>query len=609
MLFERGTRPFGGWFATHPPLLERIRALEPGFDPRDLPAPSAAAGRRRVDARAAARRRQGSSPRRPRPRRRSIAPARSPRPRGRAVRDALPDEVYEATRSRDSSLLVVVALALSGDERTRDKQLALIERQLGATRAGLCPRLFDELAPTPADLRLPVLELALPTLRQRPSEQLFYVSELLERVQELEQTPRLFDFVLLPLVETYLNDLPGTEGRAAHAERAERSSTAPAVRVLLGNVAAFGNETAAGARAAYAAGLASVGWRAEPADPQFEPPGAAALSHARRGTRSARVDPTAREGARPARRARRNSSRCGDRDRGTGAVPPDRRRARLPAAARHRSETPLARAPKLVKMLASRPREHHAPNSVHSLCAAGFARRSRRAAARPAAAQRNDADKFVDAAKVLELFTTDEENGIPTDILQRARGIAVIPNLIRGGFFFGGRRGRGVIAIRSPNGEWSNPAFLTLTAGASARSSARRARTSCSYSPTIAPCATSRNGKFTLGGDATAVAGPMGRRTQAAVTGRAEVYVYMHSRGLFAGATFEGHAPRYRSGRERGVLSQHERRTARRADTRDSGRRAAVSRCFTHRGRAAGRAVVGCTERRARQRQRRRKKR
>ena len=48
------------------------------------------------------------------------------------------------------------------------------------------------------------------------------------------------------------------------------------------------------------------------------------------------------------------------------------------------------------------------------------------------------------------------------------------------------------------------------------------------------------SGKFTLGGDATAVAGPLGRRTQTAVTGRAEVYVYMHSRGLFAGAAFEG---------------------------------------------------------------------
>jgi lipid-binding SYLF domain-containing protein len=159
---------------------------------------------------------------------------------------------------------------------------------------------------------------------------------------------------------------------------------------------------------------------------------------------------------------------------------------------------------------------------------------------RPAAAQPENAERFVDAAKVLEIFTTDEDLGIPTDILQRARGIAVIPNLIRGGFLFGGRRGRGVIAIRSPNGEWSNPAFLTLTGGSFG---AQFGAESADVVLVFANDRAVRNiasGKFTLGGDATAVAGPVGRRTQAAVTGRAEVYVYMHSRGLFAGAVFEG---------------------------------------------------------------------
>jgi lipid-binding SYLF domain-containing protein len=157
-----------------------------------------------------------------------------------------------------------------------------------------------------------------------------------------------------------------------------------------------------------------------------------------------------------------------------------------------------------------------------------------------AAAQRNESEKFVDAAKVLELFTTDDEQGIPADILQRARGIAVIPNLIRGGFVFGGRRGRGVIAIRSPNGEWSKPAFMTLTGGSFG---AQFGAESADVVLVFANDRAVRNiasGKFTLGGDATAIAGPLGRRSQTVVTGRAEVYVYMHSRGLFAGAAFEG---------------------------------------------------------------------
>jgi len=269
MLFERGSR-FAGWFATHPPLLERIRALEPDFDPRDLPAPGTALPESDQRASAAAEMVAPLAPQAASPLDRAgeiAAPAG-----GRAIRDALPSEVYEATRSRDNSLLLVVALALSPDERTRGKQIALLERQLGATRAGLCLRLGAELAGTPADLRLPVLELALPTLRQRPSEQLSYLSELLQRVQELERTPRLFDFVLLRLVETFLSNTPGA--RAAPRRAVTKVEPNAAARSLLRSVAAFGHDTGAGARAAYEAGLASLGWQTQSGDPQFEPPSA-----------------------------------------------------------------------------------------------------------------------------------------------------------------------------------------------------------------------------------------------------------------------------------------------------------------------------------------------
>jgi lipid-binding SYLF domain-containing protein len=161
-------------------------------------------------------------------------------------------------------------------------------------------------------------------------------------------------------------------------------------------------------------------------------------------------------------------------------------------------------------------------------------------AASHATAQNKDGDKLAQAAGVLEIFTADEEHGIPADILQRARGIVVIPNLIRGGFLFGGRRGRGVLAIRSASGEWSNPAFVTLTGGSIG---AQFGAESADVVLVFANDRAVRNiasGKFTLGGDAAAVAGPLGRRTTAVMTGRAEVYVYMHTKGLFAGASFEG---------------------------------------------------------------------
>jgi Zn-dependent protease with chaperone function len=273
MLFEGRSRALRGWFATHPPLIERIRALEPSFDPRDLPtsveplpvAPAAAAAEPGTAAGLVA----GAT---------ATAPASaSPlervgeiaAPAGRALHEALPDEVLHAARSREGSLLLVVALALSTDAATRRKQLALVEQQLGAARAELCRRLLDELQRASAEIRLPVLELALPALKQRPREELAYVVELTTRVQALQATPSLFDFVLLRLVRAYLRDVPGVEP-AARRDRA--LDPRAAVRTLLATVAAFGSEQAGAARAAYAAGIASVGWKVEEADPTFDAP-------------------------------------------------------------------------------------------------------------------------------------------------------------------------------------------------------------------------------------------------------------------------------------------------------------------------------------------------
>lgn len=157
-----------------------------------------------------------------------------------------------------------------------------------------------------------------------------------------------------------------------------------------------------------------------------------------------------------------------------------------------------------------------------------------------AAAQSADDVKLAQAEKVLHDFATDEKQGIPIDLLQRAHGVVVIPNLIRGGFFVGGRRGRGVLIVRTPDGGWSNPAFVTLTGGSIGWQFGVEAADIVLVFANQRSVKNIRDGKFTFGGDATAVAGPAGRRTTAAVTGKSEVYIYAHGRGLFAGAAFEG---------------------------------------------------------------------
>jgi Zn-dependent protease with chaperone function len=272
MLFERSSSSFSGLFATHPPLLERIRALEPNFDPRDLPELSrlppvssstpASANALRADV--------------------ALAPVAASALLGRAghiespevggaLRGAVPAEVAAAARSRDSSLLLVLALALSPDENARQKQLNLLERQLGSTRTDLTRRLAAELAAVEPGLCLPIVELTMPALKRRPGEQLTYMFELLNRLAELDPEPRLFGFVLLHALRAFLRGTPA----AAPPRQVTRLEPEAAIRALLANVAAYGNDSTTGARAAYAAGLASLGWQAARGDPSFDPPASA----------------------------------------------------------------------------------------------------------------------------------------------------------------------------------------------------------------------------------------------------------------------------------------------------------------------------------------------
>lgn len=163
------------------------------------------------------------------------------------------------------------------------------------------------------------------------------------------------------------------------------------------------------------------------------------------------------------------------------------------------------------------------------------------ALAAPAAqADREHDERLVNAAALLRSFTADEGTSIPAELLDRAHGVAVIENVIRGGFLLGARRGRGVVSVRTDDGGWSNPALITLTGGSIGWQIGAESTDLVLVFANARSVRNMHSGKFTLGGDASAVAGPLGRNTTVALTGRAEVYAYVRSRGLYAGAAFEG---------------------------------------------------------------------
>jgi lipid-binding SYLF domain-containing protein len=148
------------------------------------------------------------------------------------------------------------------------------------------------------------------------------------------------------------------------------------------------------------------------------------------------------------------------------------------------------------------------------------------------------------AVRVMNDIMQAPDKAIPKDLLQNARAIAVIPDMIKAGFIFGGRRGEGLISVKGSDGTWSNPSFITMTGGSVGF------QAGVSSTDVILVFRTQRgvdsivNGKFTLGADASAAAGPVGRTASASTDAqmKAEIYSYSRSRGLFAGVALDGSA-------------------------------------------------------------------
>jgi lipid-binding SYLF domain-containing protein len=163
-------------------------------------------------------------------------------------------------------------------------------------------------------------------------------------------------------------------------------------------------------------------------------------------------------------------------------------------------------------------------------------------AAVPSARQDSDEARRVrDATAVFSEIMAAGDRGIPQSILGKAEGIAVFPSMVRGGFIVGGMRGRGILSSRN-NGEWSAPAFLTLTGGSFGLQIGGQAVDLILVVNDRRGLENLVSNQFKLGADVAVAAGPVGRDAQAAtdLQLRAQILSYSRSRGLFAGVTVNG---------------------------------------------------------------------
>ncbi len=148
------------------------------------------------------------------------------------------------------------------------------------------------------------------------------------------------------------------------------------------------------------------------------------------------------------------------------------------------------------------------------------------------------------AISVMNGVMGNPDSTIPEALLRDAQGLVIVPDVVKGGFVVGVRHGRGVVLIRDHNGQWQSPAFVALTGGSVGWQIGLQATDVILVFRTQNSVRGLLDGKFTIGVDAAAAAGPVGRQAAAATDARlgAEIYSYSRSRGLFAGVSLDGSA-------------------------------------------------------------------
>jgi len=146
-----------------------------------------------------------------------------------------------------------------------------------------------------------------------------------------------------------------------------------------------------------------------------------------------------------------------------------------------------------------------------------------------------------EAAKVFQEIMGTPDKGIPRELLDRAQCIGIVPGMKKAGFVIGGQYGKGVLTCRTANG-WSGPSTIRIEGGSFG------AQIGGGEVDVVMVVMNKRGAEklmkseFTIGGEAGAMAGPVGRNASANTDAymQAEILSYSRARGAFAGATLNG---------------------------------------------------------------------
>jgi len=145
------------------------------------------------------------------------------------------------------------------------------------------------------------------------------------------------------------------------------------------------------------------------------------------------------------------------------------------------------------------------------------------------------------ATEVLSQMASAPDKGIPEEVLDSAKCIAVVPHLVKGGFIFGGKHGRGVATCRTASG-WSAPAFISVGGGSAGLQIGVEGVDLIMLIMNDKGMQQLLSSKFQISGEGSAAAGPVGRHASAGTDWKmdTEMLTYSRSKGAFAGLTLEG---------------------------------------------------------------------
>lgn len=150
-------------------------------------------------------------------------------------------------------------------------------------------------------------------------------------------------------------------------------------------------------------------------------------------------------------------------------------------------------------------------------------------------------DRMQKSVDVLQSIMSTPDKGIPEEVLSGAKCIVIVPDLIKGGFVFGAKHGRGVATCRTPEG-WSAPAFISVGGGSWGLQIGIEDVDLVMLVMNDRGLQHLLSSKFEMTGEGSVAAGPVGRHTSAGtdILMNTEVLTYSRSKGIFAGLTLEG---------------------------------------------------------------------